>query len=58
MSENAYINVVPGLGVNLVKTLAIFTLSIKIVILMYNKDLINDSYYFRVIKFFLKLRGV
>ena len=46
MSENAYTDIIPGLGVKLATTLAIFTLSFKIIILLYNKDLINDSYIF------------
>ena len=51
MSENAYIDIIPRLGVKLATKLAIFTLSLKIIILFYNKYSINDNYYFRVIKF-------
>ena len=58
ISENAYTDIIPGLGVKLATTLAIFTLDLKIIISLYDKDLINDSYYFRVIKFFKKLRGL
>ena len=52
MSENAYTDIIPGWGVKLDTILALFTLSLKIIISLYNKDLINDSYYFRVINFF------
>ena len=52
ISENVYTDIIPGLGIKLVISLAIFTLGLKIIILSYNKDLTNDSYYFRVINFF------
>ena len=51
MSENAYTCIIPGLGVKLATTLAIFTLDLKIIISLYNKYVINDSYKFRVIFF-------
>ena len=56
MSENAYTGIIPGLGVKLTTKLAIFILGLKIIISLYNKDLINDSYYFRVKIFFLKIK--
>ena len=50
MSENAYTGIIPGLGVKLATKLAtklaIFTLCLKMIISLYNKDLITDSYYF------------
>ena len=51
MSENAYTGIIPGLEVKLATTLAIFTLGLKIIISLYNKYVINDSYKFRVIFF-------
>ena len=38
MSENAYTGIIPGFGVKLATKLAIFTLSLKIIISLYNKD--------------------
>ena len=54
MPENAYTGIIPGLGVKSATKLEIFTLGLKIIISLYNKDLINDSYYFRVKKLFSK----
>ena len=54
MSENVYTGIIPGFGVKLATKLAIFTLGLKIIISLYNKDLINDSYFFRVIIIFFK----
>ena len=54
MFQNVYTSIIPGLGVKLAAKLAIFTLGLKIILSLYNKDLINDSYYFRVKIFFSK----
>ena len=43
MSESAYTGIIPGLGVKLATTSAIFTLGLKIIISLYNKYIINDS---------------
>ena len=51
MSENTYTDITPGLRVKLATTLAIFALGLEIIISLYNKYVINDSYKVRVIKF-------
>ena len=51
MSENAYTGIISELGVKLATNVAIFTLGLKILISLYNKYIINDSYKFRVINF-------
>ena len=51
MSENAYTGIIPGLGVKIATPLVIFTLGLKIIISLYNKYVMNDSYKFRVINF-------
>ena len=51
VSQNSFTDLIPGLGLKLTTTLAIFKLGLKITISLYNKDLINDSYYFRVKNF-------
>ena len=51
MSENAYTGIIPELGLKLATKLAILTLGLKFIISLYDKDLINDSYYFWVINF-------
>ena len=52
MSENAYADIIPDLGVKLSTALAIFTLGLKIIIWLYSKDLIDDIIIFGLKKFF------
>ena len=56
MSENAYTCIIPGVGVKLAITLAIFTLGLKIIISFYNRYVMNDSYKFRLINFQKKIK--
>ena len=51
MSKNVYTGIIPALGVKLATTLAIFILGLKIIISLYNKYVMNDSYKSRVINF-------